>query len=63
MFNASADLLEYLGLHQYCSIIRSAIDRVLNMEKLHTPDLGGSASTTDVVDFILHDVKAKTQVL
>lgn len=63
MFNASADLLEYLGLHNYSDILRSAINAVLNSEKLHTPDLGGCASTTDVVDYILHDVKAKTQVM
>ena len=63
MFNASADLLEYLGLERYSSIIRSSIDRVLNKAKVHTPDLGGEAKTTDVVDFILHDVKQKTQVL
>lgn len=63
MFNASADLLEYLGLEQYASILRGSIDRALNVKKIHTPDLGGSATTTDVVNFILHDVKKKTQIL
>lgn len=57
MFNASADLLEYLGLHEQCQLVRSAIDKAINEVGLHTPDMGGTASTTDVVDFIRDDVK------
>lgn len=63
MLNAAADLLTYLELNQYATILRNSIDRVVNVAKIHTPDLGGSNSTTDVVDYIIHDVKAQTQVL
>ncbi|RWS17323.1 isocitrate dehydrogenase [NAD] subunit gamma: mitochondrial-like protein [Dinothrombium tinctorium] len=62
MFNASADLLEYIGLDKYSNVLRNSIDKVLNVEKIHTPDLGGSNSTTDVIDFLIDDVKAQTQV-
>lgn len=62
MINASADMLEHLGLEREARIIRSSIDKVLNVERLHTPDLGGNATTTDVVNYILEDVKRATAV-
>jgi isocitrate dehydrogenase (NAD+) len=62
MINASADLLEHLELNHYAEIIRGAVDKCLNVAKVHTPDLGGSASTSDVIDFISNDVREKTEV-
>jgi isocitrate dehydrogenase (NAD+) len=57
MINASADLLEYLGLEKQSEMVRAAVDKVINSEKLHTPDMGGQASTSDVVHFITEDVR------
>jgi isocitrate dehydrogenase, putative (fragment) len=62
MINASADLLEHLGLFNYASLIRSSIDKVLNIEKIHTPDLGGNYKTSDVIDFIVKDIENQTSI-
>jgi isocitrate dehydrogenase (NAD+) len=62
MFNASADLLDYLELDDYALILRDAIYNALNVAKIHTPDLGGQHTTQDVVNFILNEVKEKTQI-
>lgn len=62
MLNASADMLEYLELHSYAQILREAIDSAINTEKLHTPDLGGHSSTKEVIDFIVRQVKQRTQI-
>ena len=62
MFNASADLLEYLQLDSHAQILRSAIHDSINVAKVHTPDLGGENTTKDVVKFILKEVKEKTRI-
>ena len=62
MFNASADLLEYLNLHDYAQLMKDAIYNAINVAKIHTPDLGGHNTTADVVNFILNEVKEKTQI-
>lgn len=62
MFSASVDLLEYLKLDSYAQIVRDAIYKAVNVEKLHTPDLGGKATTSDVADYIINEVKSQTQV-
>lgn len=62
MINASADLLEFLGLDYHATVIRNSIHKVLNIEKIHTPDLGGTYNTTDVVEFIMKDVQAQTSI-
>jgi len=62
MFNASADLLEYLKLDDQAEVVRDAIHKVVNVAKIHTPDLGGTANTSEVVDFIIDEVKAQTQL-
>ena len=61
IYNAAADMLEYLGLHDYCNMLRSSLHKVVNEAKIHTPDLGGTATTSDVVDFIMHDLREKVQ--
>lgn len=57
VINASADLLQYLKLHEYAQVIRDAIYKVLNDAKIHTPDLKGQYSTTDVVNFIIDHIR------
>lgn len=62
MLNASADLLEYLGLNKHAKIIGDAIYQTVNVDKIHTPDLGGTASTADVVQNVLKIVQDKTRL-
>ncbi|GFY55132.1 isocitrate dehydrogenase subunit gamma, mitochondrial [Trichonephila inaurata madagascariensis] len=62
MLNASADLLEYLGLNKHAKIIGDAIYQTVNVDKIHTPDLGGTASTSDVVQNVLKIVQDKTRL-
>lgn len=62
MINASADLLEYLKLDDQAEIVRESIYKAINVEKLHTQDMGGTASTSNVVDFIIDDVKTQTHI-
>lgn len=59
VINASADLLHHLYLDGYAVIIREAINRALNDAKIHTPDLNGQYSTTDVVNFIVDDIRRR----
>ena len=40
MLNASADLLDYLGLFHHGKLIRDAIDKTINVDKIHTPGKG-----------------------
>ncbi|XP_037578485.1 isocitrate dehydrogenase [NAD] subunit gamma, mitochondrial-like [Dermacentor silvarum] len=62
MMNASVDLLDHLGLKDHATVIRQAIDKTLNVDKIHTPDLGGQASTRDVVNNIIKDVQETTRL-
>lgn len=57
VINASADLLQYLKLNDYAEIIRTATDKALNMARIHTPDLKGQYTTTDVVNYIIDDIR------
>ncbi|CAG2169343.1 unnamed protein product [Oppiella nova] len=63
MFNASADLLEYLGLDSYAVILRESIYKCINEAKIHTPDLGGQASTSDIVDYLKNEVRNRTRLV
>lgn len=57
MMNAGVDLLHHLGLTRHAEVIAKAIDKTVNHDKLHTPDLGGQATTTDVVQNIIKEVQ------
>ncbi|GBN75576.1 Isocitrate dehydrogenase [NAD] subunit gamma, mitochondrial [Araneus ventricosus] len=62
MLNASVDLLQYLGLYKHAKIMNDAIYQTVNVDKIHTPDLGGTAKTTDVVQNVLQIVQDKTRM-
>lgn len=62
MFNASADLLDYLHLKSYADIVRDAIYKAINVERLHTLDMGGKASTSEVVKFMMDEVSSQTKI-
>jgi isocitrate dehydrogenase (NAD+) len=50
MLNAAADMLYHLQLNTHGELIKQAVSDTLNVDKVHTADLGGGASARDVVD-------------
>jgi len=44
---AAGLMLEYVGLHELRQRLEGAVDIVLNLDKVRTPDLGGIASTRE----------------
>ncbi|CAG4949475.1 unnamed protein product [Parnassius apollo] len=52
MINASVDMLEHLGHHYHADLLRSAVNRTINVDRILTSDCGGTASSTDVVNAI-----------
>ena len=59
MLTASVQLLEHIGLDKSAKIIGKAIDSTVNEDKVHTEDIGGNASTQEVVDSILLNVQKR----
>ncbi|RUS76118.1 hypothetical protein EGW08_016114 [Elysia chlorotica] len=57
---AGCDMLQYLGHNKHAEMIRDSVMTVLSNKEIRTPDLGGSATTLDVVKAIIDDVKPKT---
>lgn len=56
VLNASADLLHHLKLFNYAGLIKKSINGVLNQAKIHTPDIKGHYTTTDVINYIIDDI-------
>ncbi|PIO77010.1 dehydrogenase, isocitrate/isopropylmalate family [Teladorsagia circumcincta] len=50
---ASADMLRYLGLNHHANMISDSLYRTLVEKRLHTPDIGGTAKTSEVVKSVL----------
>ncbi|XP_042220340.1 isocitrate dehydrogenase [NAD] subunit gamma, mitochondrial-like isoform X1 [Homarus americanus] len=61
MLNAACDMLEHLKLHYHAELIRDAIDQTLNVDMIHTTDLGGQATSLDVVQNIIQVIQASTK--
>lgn len=61
-FLAAVDMLKHLGLRHHAYLIKDAVEKTLNEDKIHTRDLGGTASTSDVVENVLREVEMHTQV-
>ena len=59
MLKASVDLLKYLDLNHHATIIDKAIAKTLSMDRIHTQDLKGSASSTEVVDNVVAHIKSQ----
>ncbi|XP_036959763.1 isocitrate dehydrogenase [NAD] subunit gamma, mitochondrial-like isoform X2 [Acanthopagrus latus] len=58
MLLASCLLLDHLKLHAYASMIRRAILSTITETRLHTADLGGQGSTSEVVQSIMNAVQS-----
>ncbi|KAJ2943387.1 hypothetical protein O0L34_g12197 [Tuta absoluta] len=56
MINASVDMLEHLGHHFHANLIRRAVHRTINMDRILTTDIGGTATSTEVVDAIIGNI-------
>ena len=57
MLNAGADLLSHLGLARHSDLVRTAVFNAVNTDRVHTKDLGGTASTTDVIHSVISNIK------
>lgn len=58
MLYAGADLLAHLKLDYHSNLVRSAVSRTINEDKVHTRDLGGTATSREVVHNIISHIKA-----
>ncbi|XP_072026835.1 isocitrate dehydrogenase [NAD] subunit gamma, mitochondrial-like isoform X2 [Amphiura filiformis] len=56
MLLASSLMLEHLGLHNHAQVVSNAVYKVLNVQQLHTPDLGGTATTSEFVQSVLQEI-------
>ncbi|KAK7789198.1 hypothetical protein R5R35_014109 [Gryllus longicercus] len=61
MLNAAVDMLEHLGHKYHAEIIYDAIEKTINEDRIHTPDLGGQATSIDVVQNIIKHLQQKTR--
>ncbi|XP_060515886.1 isocitrate dehydrogenase [NAD] subunit gamma, mitochondrial-like isoform X2 [Cylas formicarius] len=56
MLNASVDMLNHLGRKQHANLIMNAMRKTVSEDGLLTPDLGGTAKSSDVVQRIIDHV-------
>lgn len=61
MINASVDLLEHLGKKEHADMIKNAVLKTTCEDNIRTPDIGGTASSTEVVDRIIEHIKATSK--
>jgi isocitrate dehydrogenase (NAD+) len=61
MMNAAGDLLHHLQLENHSVWLREAIDQTVNQDRIHTPDLGGQATSMDVIKNIIDYLQKKTK--
>jgi tartrate dehydrogenase/decarboxylase/D-malate dehydrogenase len=53
---SAAMMLDHLGLDRAARQMETAIETVLAAEKIRTPDLGGSSTTTEVIAALLASI-------
>ncbi|KIH68261.1 putative isocitrate dehydrogenase, NAD-dependent [Ancylostoma duodenale] len=58
---AAADMLRYLGLEQHANLVSDSLYRTLVEKRIHTPDIGGTATTTEVIDSVLDFVEQEME--
>ncbi|ELU00676.1 hypothetical protein CAPTEDRAFT_159294 [Capitella teleta] len=62
MLRAGSDLLGYLGLHLHSDMITNALDEVLQDEQMHTADLGGQATSAEVVQRVISLIQKERNI-
>ncbi|XP_037050183.1 isocitrate dehydrogenase [NAD] subunit gamma, mitochondrial isoform X1 [Bradysia coprophila] len=60
MLNASVDLLYHLGHKHHADAISDAVYKTVCEDKIHTPDLGGTHTSLDVIQNIVRRLSEKT---
>ena len=50
-------LYRHLKLEEQAAMIDKAITKTLSMDKIHTKDLGGDASSSEVMDNVIAHIK------
>ncbi|XP_062872138.1 isocitrate dehydrogenase [NAD] subunit gamma, mitochondrial [Trichomycterus rosablanca] len=58
MLLASCLMLDHIKLHEYASMVRNAILTTMNETQLHTADIGGQGTTSEVVQSIMRNIKS-----
>uniref|UniRef100_A0A673KUP1 Isocitrate dehydrogenase [NAD] subunit, mitochondrial n=1 Tax=Sinocyclocheilus rhinocerous TaxID=307959 RepID=A0A673KUP1_9TELE len=58
MLLASCLMLDHLKLHDYANMIRGAILTTMNETRLHTVDIGGQGTTSEVVQSIMRIIQS-----
>jgi isocitrate dehydrogenase (NAD+) len=61
MLNASADMLAHLGLEYHSGLVSDAVDQTINVDQVHTEDLGGRATSMDFVQNVIDHIKRAAQ--
>ncbi|XP_014837676.1 PREDICTED: isocitrate dehydrogenase [NAD] subunit gamma, mitochondrial [Poecilia mexicana] len=62
MLLASCMMLDHLKLYNYANLIRNAVLTTMNETRLHTADLGGLGTTSEVVQSIMRVIQSKGQL-
>ncbi|XP_019732850.1 isocitrate dehydrogenase [NAD] subunit gamma, mitochondrial isoform X2 [Hippocampus comes] len=58
---ASCMMLDHLKLYDYATLIRNAVLTTMNETQLHTADIGGQGTTSEVVQSIMRIIQSKGQ--
>ncbi|XP_062314585.1 isocitrate dehydrogenase [NAD] subunit gamma, mitochondrial [Osmerus eperlanus] len=59
MLLASCMMLDHLKLYDYATMIRNAVLSTMNVTRLHTADIGGQGTTSEVVQSIMRNIQSK----
>ncbi|XP_010873392.1 isocitrate dehydrogenase [NAD] subunit gamma, mitochondrial isoform X2 [Esox lucius] len=59
MLLASCMMLDHLKLYDYATMIRNAVLTTMNETRLHTADIGGQGTTSEVVQAIMRNIQSK----
>uniref|UniRef100_A0AAQ5ZYV9 Isocitrate dehydrogenase [NAD] subunit, mitochondrial n=1 Tax=Amphiprion ocellaris TaxID=80972 RepID=A0AAQ5ZYV9_AMPOC len=62
MLLAGCMMLDHLKLHDHASSIRNAIFTTMNENRLHTADIGGQGTTSEVVQSVMRIIQSKGQL-
>ncbi|ELW67374.1 isocitrate dehydrogenase [NAD] subunit gamma, mitochondrial [Tupaia chinensis] len=54
---ASCIMLDYLKLHSYATLIRTAVLASMDNKNTHTPDVGGQGTTLDIIQNIMNHIQ------
>jgi isocitrate dehydrogenase (NAD+) len=59
---ASAEMLAHMGLSEHGKLIKESIYKVMSQDQVHTPDIGGMATTVDVVQAVIKHIQSQAKI-